>query len=116
MANDRGTTPHNAQKNGQSAISQDAPLRELRQDGDADGGTRPARKPTRGTSELTNGEVSALCDIGRDGKVKMADQCLLQSLVARGFVTLSEEPLADLKLTFLGQQTLSKRGVGLNES
>ena len=116
MANDRVTTPQDAQKNGQSAISQDAPLRELRQDGGPDVGTRLARTPTTRTSELTNGEVSVLCDIGRDGKVKTADKSLLQSLVARGFVTLSEEPLADLKLTFLGQQTLSKRGVGLNES
>ena len=32
------------------------------------------------------------------------------------FITSSEEALADLKLTFLAQQTLGKRGVGLNES
>ena len=40
---------------------------------------------------------------------------LVQSLIARGFITPSEEAFADLTLTFLAQQTLGKRGVGLNE-
>ena len=116
MPDDRHTTPQRAQKNGQSAIAQDAPLRELSQDGDAAGGYRPATASFTTTPELTNEEVSALCDIGRDGKTKPANQSLVQSLIERGFITSSEEALADLKLTFLAQQTLGKCGVGLNES
>ncbi len=116
MPDDRDTTPQQAQKDGQSAITQGAPLRELRQDGDAGGGYRAARASFTTTPELTDEEVSALCDIGKDGKTKPANHSLVQSLIARGFITSCEEGLADLKLTFLAQQTLGKRGVGLNES
>jgi len=107
-------TPQEAQRDGQSAISQDSPLRELHQEGDADidrpVGSRPA------TPELTDEEVSVLCDIERDGSTKSRKQPVVQSLIERGFIVLSEEPLARVKLTALAQQRLSKRGVGLNES
>ncbi len=52
-ADDRDTTPQEAQKNGQSAISQDTPLRELRQDGDARG-DRAAKSPSNATPELSD--------------------------------------------------------------
>jgi len=57
-----------------------------------------------------------LCDIGTDGRTKSANQPVVQSLIERGFITLSEEPRVRLKLTFPAQQTLGKRGLGLNES
>ena len=112
---DRDTSPQEAQRNGQSAISQDHPLRELRQDGDALGG-RPARSPVAATPELTNEEVAVLCDVGRDGSTKSVNQPTVRRLIERGFIDLSAEPLAQLKLTALAQQCLGRRGVGLNES
>ncbi len=114
-ADDRDTTPQEAQKNGQSAISQVSPLRELRQDGDARG-DRAAKLPSNATPELSDEEVSVLCDIGTDGRTKSANQSVVQSLIERGFITSSEEPLVRLKLSFLAQQTLARRGIGLNES
>jgi hypothetical protein len=112
--NGRGTTPQDAQRNGQSAISQDSPLNELRQEGDARG-DRPTGARSA-SSELSDEEVSVLCDIGRDGRAKSADQSLVQRLIERGFATSSGDLLPQLKLTMLAQQILGKRGVGLNES
>ncbi len=112
-ADDRDTTPQEAQKNGQSAISQETPLRELRQDGDAGVATK---SPSNATPELSDQEVSVLCDIGTDGRTKPVNQSVVQSLIEQGFVTFSEEPLVRLKLTFLAQQALGKRGIGLDES
>ena len=111
---DREPTPQEAQRDGQSAISQDSPLRELHQAGDADSDRPVASRPT--TPELTDEEVSVLCDIERDGSTKSRKQPVVQSLIERGFIVASEEPLARVKLTALAQQRLSKRGVGLNES
>ena len=107
-------TPQEAQRDGQSAISQDSPLRELHQEGDADSdrpvGSRPA------TPELTDEEVSVLCDIERDGSTKSDKEPVVKSLIERGFIASSEEPLARVKLTLRAEELLSKRGVGLNES
>jgi hypothetical protein len=116
MANehDREPTPQEAQKDGQSAISQGSPLRELHQEGDADRDRPVASRPA--TPELNDEEVSVLCDIERDGSTKSRKQPVVQSLIERGFIVSSEEPLARVKLTALAQQSLSKRGVGLNES
>ncbi len=54
-------------------------------------------------------------DIGTDGRTKPVNQSV-QSLIEQGFVTFPEEPLLRLKLTFLAQQALGKRGIGLDES
>jgi hypothetical protein len=97
-----------------SLKSQDSPLRELHQAGDADSDRPVASRPT--TPELIDEEVSVLCDIERDGSTKSRKQPVVQSLIERGFIVLCEEPLARVKLTALAQQRLSKRGVGLNES
>ena len=59
--------------------------------------------------------MTVLCDIERDGSTKLRKQPVVQSLIERGFIVPSEEPLARVKLTALAQQRLSKRGVGLNE-
>jgi hypothetical protein len=112
---DRDTNPQEAQQNGQSAISQEYPLRELRQEGDALS-DRPARLPVAPAAELTNEEVAVLCDVGRDGSTKSANQPIVRRLIEQGFIDLSAEPLAQLKLTSLAQQCLGRRGVGLNES
>ena len=53
---------------------------------------------------------------GGGGSTKSRKQPVVQSLIERGFIVPSEEPLARVKLTALAQQRLSKRGVGLNES
>ena len=64
------------------------------------------------TPDLTDEEVSVLCDIERDGSTKSHKQPVVQSLIERVFIV----PLARVKLTLHTQQLLSKRGVGLNES
>ena len=111
---DRDPTPQEAQRNGQSAISQDNPLRVLHQEGDAHGDRSVASRST--TPDLTDEEVSVLCDIERDGSTKSRKQPVVQSLIERGFIVFSEGPLARVKLTLPAQQLLSKRGVGLNKS
>ena len=111
---DREPTPQEAQRDGQSVISQDTTLRELHQEGDANSDRPVASRPT--TPELNDEEVSVLCDIERDGSTKSRKQPVVQSLIERGFIVPSEEPLARVKLAALAQQRLSKRGVGLNES
>jgi hypothetical protein len=78
--------------------------------GGADSDVRGASRPT--TPELTDEEVSALCDIETDGSTQSHKQPVVQNLVERGLVVPSEEPLARVKLTALAQQRLSKRGVG----
>jgi hypothetical protein len=80
----------------------------------ADSDVPGASGPT--TPELTDEEVSVLCDIERDGSTKSPKQPVVRNLVERGLIVPSEEPLARAKLTALAQQRLSKRGVGLNES
>jgi hypothetical protein len=112
--NDRDTNPQQAQRNGQSAISQANPLRELHQEGDAQS-DRPIGSALV-SPELTDEEVSVLCDVARDGSTKSHKQPVVQSLIERGFLDSSEDPLARVKLTSFAQQLLSKRGVGLNES
>jgi hypothetical protein len=112
--NDCDPNPQQAQRNGQSAISQDNPLRELHQEGDAQS-DRPIGSALV-TPELTDEEVSVLCDVERDGLTKSDKQPVVQSLIERGFIDSSERPLARVKLTPLAKELLSKRGVGLNES
>ena len=41
---------------------------------------------------------------------------MVQSLIERGFIASSEEPLVRVKLTLRAEELLSKRGVALNES
>ena len=112
--NDRDPNPQQAQRNGQSAISQDNPLSELHQEGEAQS-DRPIGSALV-TPELTDEEVSVLCDVERDGSTKSDKQPVVQSLIERGFIDSCEGPLARVKLTPLAQELLSKRGVGLNES
>jgi hypothetical protein len=112
---EREPNPQEAQRDGQGAISQDNPLRELRQDGEA-ANDRPIGLTPATTPELTDEEVSVLCDVERGGSIHPHKQPVLQRLREQGFVVLSEEPLTKIKLTSHAQQLLSKRGVGLNES
>jgi hypothetical protein len=110
----REPTPQEAQRDGQGAVAQDDPLRELRQDSEAsdqlEGGSSPS------TPELTDVEVSVLCDIGTGGPVRKDKQPVIKSLIERGFIVPGTQPSAPNKLTWRGQQVLSLRGVGLNES
>jgi hypothetical protein len=111
---DREPNPQEAQRNGQSAISQDNPLSELHQEGDARS-ERPIGPPLV-TPELTDEEISVLCDIERGGPTKPDKEPIIHRLAERGFVASSADPLAPVKLTSRAQQVLSKRGAGLNES
>jgi hypothetical protein len=113
--NDREPNPQEAQRDGQGAISQHHPLRELHQEGEA-ANDQPIGSTPPTTPELTDEEVAVLCDIERDGSIHPHKQPMLQRLRERGFVAFSEEPLAKVKLTSHAQQLLSERGVGLNES
>lgn len=110
----REPNPQEVQRNGQSAISQHSPLAELHQEGGAAANAPIGSAPA--TPELTDEEISVLCDIERNGAVTSRQSFLIKGLVERGFVFSSEEPLAPAKLTPRAQQLLSERGVGLNES
>jgi hypothetical protein len=107
-------SPQEVQCNGQSAISQDSPLTELHQEGKANT-DRPADHAIA-PPELTDEEVSLLCDIGGNCSTTSHKFPLTKSLINRGLVLSAEHPVTPLKLTFRAQQLLSKRGVGLNES
>ena len=117
MANkdDREVTPQQVQQNGQSAISQDAPLTELHQEGPA-----AERKPpvqVAATPELTDDEVAVLCDIEKDGSTRPTKREVVESLIDRQLIeTAFEGPEERLKVTPHAFQLLTKRGVGLNES
>jgi hypothetical protein len=104
MAHDhaREPNPQEVQRNGQSAISQDNPATELHQEGDANS-DRPAGLPPA-SPELTDEEISVLCDIERDRSAKSHQQPMIKNLIKRGFVVSSEEPLAPIKLTLRAQQ------------
>lgn len=111
---DREPNPQEAQRDGQSAISQDNPLQELHQEGE--GNTHYPVVPPVGTSELTDDEISVLCDIERTGSVMSNKEALLAGLAEGGFITSSDKPLSQLKITSRAQQLLSKREIGLNKS
>jgi hypothetical protein len=111
---DREPNRQEAQQNGQSAISQDEPLRELHQEKEAQR-YRPTDS-TPVTPELTDEEVSILRDIERGSAIKPNREPTIKSLIARGFVALAGDPLRRTKLTTRAQEILSERGAGLNES
>ena len=113
---DSELTPQQVQRNGQSAISQDAPLRELHQEGGAAAERKPVvQRPS--TPELTDEEVAVLCDIEKDGSTRPGKQRVVERLAERGLIdTLFEGSLKRLKLTPYAHRLLSERGVGLNES
>jgi hypothetical protein len=117
MANkpDSELTPQLVQQDGQSAISQDAPLRELHQEGAAADHQLPVQHPFK--PELTDEEVSVLCDIERDGSARPSKRKVVESLTSRQLLeVISEGALERCKLTPRAQQLLTERGVGLNES
>jgi hypothetical protein len=117
MANKHNSelTPQLVQQNAQSAISQDAPLRELHQEGSAAGHQRSVQRPS--TSELTDEEVSVLCDIGKDGSFRPSKREVVESLTSRQLIeVVFEEAIERRKLTPQAQRLLAERGVGLNEA
>src|SRR4029079_12436027 len=108
-------TPQQVQQNGQSAISQDAPLRELHQEGVA-AESKPLVQ-VASTPELTDDEVAFLCDIEKDGSTKPTKREVVESLIDRRLVEAAFEGSEErLKVTPDAFQLLTKRGVGLNES
>jgi hypothetical protein len=116
MANKRDSelTPQLLQQNAQSAISQDAPLRELHQEGAAVG-HQPVRRPS--TPELTDEEVSVLCDIEKDGSARPSKREVIENLTSRQLIeVVFEGAFERRKPTPHAQRLLTERGVGLNES
>jgi hypothetical protein len=66
---------------------------------------------------ITDQEIAILCDIleGSGAILKPAKKNILDQLVAKGFVTVSDEgSSATYKLTRKAQQLLAERGVGLS--
>jgi predicted transcriptional regulator len=66
---------------------------------------------------ITDQEIAILCDIleGSGANLKPAKKNILDQLVAKGFVTVSDErSSATYKLTRKAQQLLAERGVGLS--
>jgi hypothetical protein len=115
MANkhDSEVTPQQVQRNGQSAISQEAPLRELHQEGAAD----ERSVQVASTPELADDEVAVLCDIEKDGSAKPTKREILESLIERQLVEVAfEGSVRRLKVTPHAFRLLTKRGAGLNES
>jgi hypothetical protein len=114
MANelDSKLTPQQVQRNGQSAISQDAPLRELHQEGAAAAAERKSPVQLASTPELTDDEVAVLCDIEKDDSRNGA----VESLIDRQLIDAFEGSVERLIVTPHAFQLLTKRGVGLNES
>jgi hypothetical protein len=107
-------TPQEAQRDGQSAISRENPSTELNQEGSAGADASIGRPLSE--IELTDEEVSLLCDIERHGSAKPHQLLLAKSLIERGFVFSSDDMLLPLKLTRCAMECLTERGVGLNES
>ena len=95
----REPNPQEAQRDGQSAISQGSPLKELHQEGDANS-DRPVGSPLA-TPELTDEEVSVLCDIERDGSAKPDKRPIFKGLVERGFIVPKSLRRGHLSLSFL---------------
>jgi hypothetical protein len=81
---DSELTPQEVQQNGQSAISQDAPLTELHQEGAAAEPTPPVEVAS--TPELTDDEVSVLCDIEKDGLTRATKRGVVENLIDRQLV------------------------------
>jgi hypothetical protein len=112
---DSELTPQQVQQNGQGAISQDAPLRELHQEGAAAESKPPVEVAS--TPELTDDEVAVLCDIEKDGSTRPTKRKVVDNLIDRQLIeTTLEGSVGKLKVTRHAFQLLSKRGVGLNES
>jgi hypothetical protein len=117
MANKRDSelTPQLVQQNAQSAVSQDAPLRELHQEGASAGHEPAVQGPS--TPELTDEEISVLCDIERDGSARPSKGEVVESLTSRQLIeAVFEGDFERRKLTPHAQRLLTERGVGLNES
>ena len=117
MANNQDSelTPQQVQQNGQSAISQDAPLRELPQEGAAAECKPPGEVAS--PPELTDDDVAVLCDIEKDGSTRPTKREVVESLIDRQLIEPAFEGSVErLKVTPYAFQLLTKRGVGLNES
>jgi hypothetical protein len=96
-------TPQQVQRDGQSAISQDAPLRELHQEGASADDKTAVQRPL--TPELADEEVAVLCDIAKDGTTKPAKQQIIECLAGCGLIdTVFEGSLKRLKLTPTAQR------------
>jgi hypothetical protein len=112
-----GRTPSSqeAQRNGQSAISQENPSRKLNQAGDAESAKPPFAGPA--TPELSDEEVSVLCDIESSSVIGSNKRRFIPGLIERGLLdVVSQGSREQFKLTSKAQQLLGERGVGLNES
>jgi hypothetical protein len=112
---DSELTPQQVQQNAQSAISQDAPLRELHQEGAASGHQKAVKRTS--VPELTDEEVSVLCDIEKGGSARPSKREVVERLTLRQLIEVVFEGAFERRqLTPLAQRLLADRGVGLNEA
>lgn len=107
--------PQEAQRNERSAISQENPSRELNQAGDAESARPPFAGPA--TPELSDEEVSVLCDIETGSVIGSNKSRFIPALIERGLLdAVSHGSREQFKLTSKAQQLLAERGIGLSES
>ena len=108
-------TPQDAQKDGQSAISQDDPTLELNESGNNDHEGRFPQRSFR-SDVLGDQQIAILCDIGDGHWVREKHERALKDLVADGFLEAADGEPVRYKLTGKAKHLLTGRGVGLNEA
>ncbi len=108
-------TPQEAQRDGQSAISQNDPTLELDEGGSRNHEDKVAQAALPSGS-LSDQQIAILCDIGGGRQVKEEHQGLVKGLVGAGFLEFASDEPVGYKLTGKAQHLVAQRGAGLNEA
>jgi hypothetical protein len=108
-------TPQEAQKDGQSAISQNDPTLELDEGGSKNHEDR-VPQGSLPSGPLSDQQIAILCDIGGGRQIKEKHQGLVRGLVGAGFLESASNETAGYKLTGKAQDLVAQRGAGLNEA
>jgi hypothetical protein len=85
------------------------------------GGGVAEQEPVKMSEELSDNQISLLCDIGDNARplahVHDARKSDLETLIRQGYAELVQDQLASpYRLTAKGIAFLSERGAGLNEA
>jgi hypothetical protein len=108
-------TPLDAQKDGQTAISQDDPTLELDESGSKHHEVAAVQAGLP-SGLLSDQQIAILCDVADGHRVKEKYEFVLNRLLADGFLESVRDEPAGYKLTGKAQQLLAERGTGLNET